>query len=57
MKAKIHIPAVTSGCKLKLVSLAVSPYFGFFPTQGVLPGKDQTFCIILSSRCIWGITS
>lgn len=34
MKAKIHVPAVTSGCNLRLVSLTVSSYFSFFPTHG-----------------------
>lgn len=34
MKAKIHVPAVRSGCNLRLVSLTVSFHFSFFPTLG-----------------------
>lgn len=32
MKAKILVPAVRSGCNLRLVSLTVSSYFSFFTT-------------------------
>lgn len=43
MKAKIHVPAVTSGYKLRLVSLAVSSFFGLFPTHGSSSRQGSNF--------------
>lgn len=52
MKAQVHIPAVTSGCHLRSVSLAVSSSVSFL-LMGVPPDKDANF-VILSTLCIWG---